>query len=424
VRATQAANDPVPTNKKKETQKRASKHVLAAEPGSSIATDKKIKPDAPVVATVVPTQGAWCPIHETNSHDLKTCRTVYGLMETRNKCFTERGTMSNVGNYYSCGQLGHLSWDCPRRFPRGGSTCGRGGGHVGAGGGHGGGRGNSPREPDLRPAVVDGGVGAAGEYQEEAAIVCIHGGAASLPILDAIKHFSREILATEPRADQREPLCWSHVLVTFDVADHPNRCTGVGALPLVVSPVIHNVRVTKMLVDGRASISLISVKLMEVLQISKKELTPTGAFRGAIPGATQPLRKVVLPITFRTHDIFWTENAMFDVAEIMLPYNGLLGRPAGLGPVHGGRSLRLQYDQDTYHLGCLDHLSGHQGCSLLCHGNGMWQQNPATSVKQCWRMPAQVQAQRESDIPLSRSPWCVRALVLHPVRARSSGRLS
>jgi hypothetical protein len=49
---------------------------------------------------------------------------------------------------------------------------------------------------------------------------------------------------------QREPLWWSHVQVTFDTADHPDRHAGVGALPLVVSPLIRNVRVMKMLVDG------------------------------------------------------------------------------------------------------------------------------------------------------------------------------
>jgi hypothetical protein len=115
-------------------------------------------------------------------------------------------------------------------------------------------------------------------------------------------------------------------------------------------------RVTKMLVHGGAGLNLISVKLMEVLQISKRELTPTVAFRGTIPGATQPLGKVVLPVTFGKHDNFQMENVTFDVAKISLPYNGILGQPAP-------RSLRLQYDQDTCHLGCLDHYSGHQGCS-------------------------------------------------------------
>jgi hypothetical protein len=108
-------------------------------------------------------------------------------------------------------------------------------------------------------------VGIAREYHEEAAIVCIHGGATSLPSLGVIKCFSREILAAESEVDQRDPLWWSHVSVTFDAADHPDHHAGVGTLPLVVSPVIHNVRVTKMLVDTGACLNLISVKLMEVL---------------------------------------------------------------------------------------------------------------------------------------------------------------
>jgi hypothetical protein len=103
------ANDPVPTDKKKETRKRASKHVLAAEPGPMAAADKKVKPDAPVVATVASTPGAWCQIHETNSHDLKSCLTVYGLTESRKKHFTERRAAGNIGNCCNCGQPGHLS---------------------------------------------------------------------------------------------------------------------------------------------------------------------------------------------------------------------------------------------------------------------------------------------------------------------------
>jgi hypothetical protein len=105
----QATNDLVPTDKKKETRKRASKQVLAAKLGPTAAADKKVKPDALVVATAVPTPGAWCPIHETNSHDLKICHMVYGLTESRKKRFTERGAAGNIGNCYNCGQPGHLS---------------------------------------------------------------------------------------------------------------------------------------------------------------------------------------------------------------------------------------------------------------------------------------------------------------------------
>jgi hypothetical protein len=37
------------------------------------------------------------------------------------------------------------------------------------------------------------------------------------------------------------------------------------------------------------------------------------------------LGKVVLPVTFGTRNNFWTKNIMFNVADIPLPYNGLLG---------------------------------------------------------------------------------------------------
>jgi hypothetical protein len=69
----------------------------------------------------------------------------------------------------------------------------------------------------------------------------------------------------EPGVAQKEPLWWSHVPITFDTADHPDPHLGVGTLPLVVSPVICNMRVTKMLVDSGASLNLIFVKLMENL---------------------------------------------------------------------------------------------------------------------------------------------------------------
>ena len=99
-------------------------------------------------------------------------------------------------------------------------------------------------------------------------------------------------------------------------------------LPLVVSPIIHNVTVTKMLVDGGAGLNLISAKLLGKLQVPRESLLPTGPFLGVNPGATQPLGKIVLPVTFGTRENYRTENITFDVADIPLPYNGILGRPA------------------------------------------------------------------------------------------------
>ena len=63
----------------------------------------------------------------------------------------------------------------------------------------------------------------------------------------------------------------------------------------MVSPVIHNVTVTKMLVDGGAGLNLISADLLGKLQIPREQLAPTGSFQGVNVGATQPLGKIALP---------------------------------------------------------------------------------------------------------------------------------
>jgi hypothetical protein len=41
-----------------------------------------------------------------------------------------------------------------------------------------------------------------------------------------------------------------------------------------------------------------------------------------------PLGSIALPVTFGTEENFRTENIVFDVAEVNLPFNAIIGRPA------------------------------------------------------------------------------------------------
>jgi hypothetical protein len=41
-----------------------------------------------------------------------------------------------------------------------------------------------------------------------------------------------------------------------------------------------------------------------------------------------PLGSITLPVTFETEENFRTENVQFDVAEVNLPFNAMIGRPA------------------------------------------------------------------------------------------------
>ena len=45
-------------------------------------------------------------------------------------------------------------------------------------------------------------------------------------------------------------------------------------------------------------------------------------------GHTRPLGQVELPVTFGSRDNVRTETVIFDVSEVPLPYNAILGRPA------------------------------------------------------------------------------------------------
>ena len=99
-------------------------------------------------------------------------------------------------------------------------------------------------------------------------------------------------------------------------------------LPMIVSPIIHNFKVTKMLVDGGSSLNLLMAKALTALQVPFSRLSDTNVFQGVNGSITRPIGKITLPVTFDDHKNFHTEDVTFDVADTPLPYNGILGRPA------------------------------------------------------------------------------------------------
>ena len=51
-------------------------------------------------------------------------------------------------------------------------------------------------------------------------------------------------------------------------------------------------------------------------------------FQGVNPGRSHPKGKITLPVTFGGELNYRTEKIVFDVVDLPLPYNGILGRPA------------------------------------------------------------------------------------------------
>ena len=95
-----------------------------------------------------------------------------------------------------------------------------------------------------------------------------------------LKWWAREVNAVEPAPEARKRLKWSRTPIIFDEGDHPHRTTAVGCLPLLVSPKIRNLKVTKMLVGGGAGLNLISPRVISKLQIAEEDLEVTDTFQG------------------------------------------------------------------------------------------------------------------------------------------------
>nr|ABA97230.1 retrotransposon protein, putative, Ty3-gypsy subclass [Oryza sativa Japonica Group] len=138
----------------------------------------------------------------------------------------------------------------------------------------------------------------------------------------------REINAVQPNTPQY--LRWSEIAIKFDRSDHPDRVVHPGRYPLVLDPVVRNVKLRRTLIDGGSALNILFAKTLDDMQIPRTELKPSNApFHGVIPGlSATPLGHITLPVTFGTRENFRTENVCFEVADFETAYHAILGRLA------------------------------------------------------------------------------------------------
>jgi hypothetical protein len=124
-------------------------------------------------------------------------------------------------------------------------------------------------------------------------------------------------------------LDWSDKPITFDQGDHPNRVPSPGKYPLIVDPVISNIRLTKVLMDGGSSFNIIYVETLGLLQIDLSTIRAGATpFHGIFPGKrVQPLGQLDLPICFGTPSNFRKETLTFEVVRFRGTYHAVPGRP-------------------------------------------------------------------------------------------------
>jgi hypothetical protein len=121
---------------------------------------------------------------------------------------------------------------------------------------------------------------------------------------------------------------WRSSTISFGASDRPDNMAEAGILPLITALVIANMRLHHVLIDGGARLNVISHAAFKQLQIPGSQLGPSRPFSGVGPQPVYPLGSITLPVTFRTEENFRTENVQFDVVEVNLPFNAIIGRPA------------------------------------------------------------------------------------------------
>ena len=123
-------------------------------------------------------------------------------------------------------------------------------------------------------------------------------GGAQAPASQRIfKRFAREVNAVLPKLEATRPLKWSQCAITFNSADQLKCAATAGALPMLCSPVISNVQVTKTLIDG-GGLNILSVDTFDNLQVPYEQLQPTKPFSGVTDGSTTTIGQVRLPVMF------------------------------------------------------------------------------------------------------------------------------
>jgi hypothetical protein len=102
-----------------------------------------------------------------------------------------------------------------------------------------------------------------------------------------------------------------------------------GKYLLVVDPVIGDVRLTKVLMDGGSSLNIIYAETLRLLRVDLSSVRAGAVpFHGIIPGKrVQPLGQLDLPVCFGAPSNFRRETLTFEVVGFRGTYHAVLGRP-------------------------------------------------------------------------------------------------
>jgi hypothetical protein len=139
----------------------------------------------------------------------------------------------------------------------------------------------------------------------------------------------REIMSVELAVPR--PLRWSKVPISFSRDDQWTIFLKPGKFPLVLDPVVAEVKLTGVLIDSGSGLNLIFASSLRKmgLDLTYMLIPSKSPFYGIVPGNTaHPLGMVVLPVAFGMRENYHTEFIKFEVANFESSYHAILGKPA------------------------------------------------------------------------------------------------
>ena len=96
----------------------------------------------------------------------------------------------------------------------------------------------------------------------------MYGGSWELTSRRNVKSLRREVLSATPGVPKATPhQRWRSTTISFGASDCPENMAGAGILPLITAPIIANIKLHHVLIDGGAGLNVISHTAFRQLQI-------------------------------------------------------------------------------------------------------------------------------------------------------------
>jgi hypothetical protein len=149
--------------------------------------------------------------------------------------------------------------------------------------------------------VFTGGSDSSDDDDRRKKLCVMYDGSWELTSRRNVKSLRREVLSATPGVPKAAPhQRWQSTTISFGASDCPKNMAGADILSLITAPVIANIKLHRVLINGGAGLNVISHAAFRQLQILGSRMGPSRPFSGVGAQLVYPLGSITLPVTFGT----------------------------------------------------------------------------------------------------------------------------